>query len=74
MRSRSSPTLWSRETAKATDGFEMAFVPAAFRREFDNTTRLIQAGDAHRCSTVGHHVAFMVEALHHHHAAEDEVI
>jgi hemerythrin HHE cation binding domain-containing protein len=62
---------------KATDAFEMALVHAAFRRELDNATRLIenvQVGDTQRSNTVGHRVVFMAEALHHHHAAEDEVI
>src|SRR4029077_6936818 len=34
----------------------------------------VEAGDTLRSGTVGRHVAFIVEALHHHHAAEDEVI
>jgi hemerythrin-like domain-containing protein len=61
----------------AVDAFEMAILHAAFRRELDNSLRLIhdvEAGDTLRSGTVGRRVAFIVEALHHHHAAEDEVI
>jgi hemerythrin-like domain-containing protein len=59
------------------DAFEMALVHGAFRRELHNAAGLIhnvEAGDTQRSSTVGGHVAFMAEALHHHHAAEDAVI
>jgi hemerythrin-like domain-containing protein len=63
--------------AMAVDAFEMALVHAAFRRELAGAPSLIhnvEAGDTRRSSTVGGHVAFMAEALHHHHAAEDAVI
>jgi hypothetical protein len=36
--------------------------------------RGVEAGDTARAGVVGGHVAFMAEALHHHHAAEDAVI
>ena len=61
----------------AADAFEMALVHGAFRRELTSAPSLIhnvEAGDTERSSTVGGHVAFMAEALHHHHAAEDAVI
>ena len=60
----------------AVDAFEMALVHGAFRRELTSAPSLIhnvEAGDTQRSSTVGGHVAFMAEALHHHHAAEDAV-
>jgi hemerythrin-like domain-containing protein len=60
-----------------TDAFEMAIVHGAFRRELHNAPSLIrnvEFGDSTRSRTVGGHVAFITEALHHHHAAEDEVI
>jgi hemerythrin-like domain-containing protein len=63
--------------AMSVDAFEMALVHGAFRRELTSAPSLIhnvEAGDTQRSSTVGGHVAFMAEALHHHHAAEDAVI
>ena len=61
----------------SVDAFEMALVHGAFRRELTSAPSLIhnvEAGDTQRSSTVGGHVAFMADALHHHHAAEDAVI
>jgi hypothetical protein len=55
----------------------MAIVHAAFRRELAGATRLIESvdvGDTQRSGTVGRHVVFFADALHHHHAAEDVVI
>jgi hypothetical protein len=61
----------------AVDAFEMAVVHGAFRRELTSAPGLIhsvEAGDTRRSRTIGGHVAFMADALHHHHAAEDAVI
>ncbi len=60
-----------------TDAFEMALVHQAFRNELHNAAGLIRdvnGRDTNRAAIVGGHVDFIATALHHHHAAEDEVI
>jgi hemerythrin-like domain-containing protein len=58
------------------DAQDMKLVHRVFRREFDAIPELIAAvpaGDTARAKLVAGHVTFMVEGLHHHHAAEDEL-
>jgi hypothetical protein len=60
----------------AVDAQDMALVHRVFRREFHDLPALIAAvpaGDTARAKVVGNHLQFMVDALHHHHAAEDEL-
>ncbi|KUI23305.1 hypothetical protein AU193_00645 [Mycobacterium sp. GA-1285] len=55
----------------------MAMIHRTFRAEFDNLTRLIRdvdPGDTNRARTVGAYLNNMISVLHHHHAAEDEVL
>lgn len=60
-----------------TDAFDMAVAHRVFRNELHNMPRLIgevEAGDTARSSVVGAHLELITAALHHHHAAEDELI
>lgn len=60
----------------AVDAHDMALVHRVFRREFHDLPALIEAvpaGKSARAKVVGDHLQFMVDALHHHHAAEDEL-
>lgn len=55
---------------------DMRLVHRVFRREFEGLPALIAAvpaGDTARAKVIGDHLTFMLEALHHHHAAEDEL-
>ena len=59
------------------DAVDMMVVHRVFRREFQDMPGLIAAvaaGDTARAKVVGDHVKFMVDALHDHHAAEDELV
>ena len=59
------------------DAVDMMVVHRVFRREFQDMPGLIAAvaaGDTARAKVVGDHVKFMVDALHRHHAAEDELV
>jgi hypothetical protein len=59
------------------DAFEMAMVHRVFRRELQNAPRLIRdvhPGDVKRSRFVGVHLGNILSALHHHHAAEDELL
>lgn len=61
----------------AIDAFDMALVHRVFRNELRNAPRLVgevSVGDTRRSAIVAGHVELMVAALHHHHAAEDELI
>ena len=51
--------------AMLTDAFDMAIVHRVFRTELHDTKR---------SAIVGDHLKFIVAGLHHHHAAEDELI
>ncbi len=56
---------------------DMLLVHRVFRREFRDMSDLIDgvaAGDLARAQVVGDHLAFILAALHHHHAAEDELL
>jgi hemerythrin-like domain-containing protein len=58
------------------DVTDMMLVHRAFRREFANVPGLIAGvatGDTKRAKIVADHLQFMVDGLHHHHAAEDEL-
>jgi len=60
-----------------SNAVDMLVVHRVFRREFNDMPALIAAvppGDTTRAKMVGDHVKFMVAALHHHHAAEDELV
>ena len=59
------------------DPFQMAMIHRTFRNEFGNLSSLIRAvgpGDTKRSRTVGDYLGNMITVLHHHHAAEDEVL
>src|ERR1700751_2967954 len=59
------------------EAFDMAIVHRAFREEFRNAPGLVrdvEGGDTARSAVVGAHLEFITAALHHHHAAEDELI
>jgi hemerythrin-like domain-containing protein len=63
--------------AMLTDAFDMAIVHRVFRTELHNAPELVrdvEAGDTKRSAIVGDHLKFIVAGLHHHHAAEDELI
>jgi iron-sulfur cluster repair protein YtfE (RIC family) len=56
---------------------DMILVHRAFRREFDSIPDLIAGvalGDTFRAKVVADHMTFMIGGLHHHHAAEDELV
>lgn len=56
---------------------DMLLVHRVFRREFRGMSALIDgvaAGDLSRAEVVGDHLAFVLAGLHHHHAAEDELL
>jgi iron-sulfur cluster repair protein YtfE (RIC family) len=60
-----------------TDAFDMAIVHRAFRKELQNAPGLVrdvEAGDTARSAVVGAHLEFILAALHHHHATEDDLI
>ena len=60
----------------AIDALDMILVHRVFRREFDEMPGLIADvpnGGTARAKVVAAHLLFMVDALHHHHAAEDEL-
>jgi hemerythrin-like domain-containing protein len=55
----------------------MEIVHRVFRTELHNAPDLVRAvkvGDNKRSAIVGDHLNFIVAGLHHHHAAEDELI
>jgi hypothetical protein len=59
------------------DAFDMEIVHGVFRTELHNAPDLVRdvkAGDRKRSAIVGDHLNFIVAGLHHHHAAEDELI
>lgn len=63
--------------AMSTDAFDMAIVHRIFRNELHNAPGLVRgvkAGDTKRSAIVGRHLNFIMSGLHHHHAAEDELI
>jgi hypothetical protein len=56
---------------------DMAIVHRVFRNELHNAPGLVRgvkAGDTKRSAIVGRHLNFIMSGLHHHHAAEDELI
>jgi hemerythrin-like domain-containing protein len=61
----------------SVDAFEMGLLHRAFRKGFRELPELIkgvEAEDSERSTLVGEHIDFMLVALHHHHAAEDELL
>jgi hemerythrin-like domain-containing protein len=59
------------------DPFQMTVIHRALRAEFGNLPALIRAvtpGDTGRSTFVGKYLDNMIAVLHHHHAAEDEVL
>ena len=60
-----------------TDAFEMALVHRVFRRELGNASYLIggvAAGDTTRSGLIATHLGHMLAGLHHHHAAEEDLL
>jgi iron-sulfur cluster repair protein YtfE (RIC family) len=60
-----------------TDAFDMAIVHRVFRNELHNAPGLVrdvEVADTARSAAVGAHLDFIVAALHHHHATEDDLI
>jgi hypothetical protein len=58
------------------DATDMLLVHRTFRGEFGDMPALIEglpSGDVRRARRVGKHLQFMIDGLHHHHAAEDEL-
>lgn len=59
------------------DTVEMLVVHRVFRRELRNAPELIggvRAGDTVRSVLIADHLGYIVAGLHHHHAAEDELL
>jgi hypothetical protein len=59
------------------NALDMRLVHRVFRREFAAIPGLIgdvPPGDSARAKVVGDHLTFMVDALHNHHAAEDDTV
>jgi hypothetical protein len=64
-------------TATRPDTHDMVIVHRVFRRECGLLPRLVRGvrpGDTGRAAVVGEHCADICTALHHHHAAEDELV
>jgi hypothetical protein len=60
-----------------TDTSDMLYAHRLFRRELHNAPDLIgrvEAGDTKRSALIADHLGYIVAALHHHHAAEDEML
>jgi hemerythrin-like domain-containing protein len=54
---------------------DMLLLHGVYRREFADISRLVESvpeSDLARARIVGDHITFMLSALHHHHAAEDD--
>jgi hemerythrin-like domain-containing protein len=61
----------------STAAFDMAIVHRAFRNELHGLPELISAvrgGEAKRAAVVNAHLNLIIAFLHHHHAAEDDLI
>ena len=61
----------------ATDAFEMALIHRVFRRELAHAPDLIRsvvAGDTKRSKVVSAHLCNIFSVLHHHRAAEDDLL
>lgn len=60
-----------------SDPFQMAMIHRTFRRQFTDLSTLIRClppGDTRRSKFVGNYLANLLSVLHHHHAAEDELL
>ena len=60
-----------------SDPFQMAMIHRTFRNEFGHIAGLVRAAaarDTKRSGVVGSYCDNMISVLHHHHAAEDEVL
>ena len=60
-----------------SDPFQMAMIHRTFRNEFGHISDLIRAvasRDTKRSGVVGSYCDNIISVLHHHHAAEDEVL
>jgi hypothetical protein len=60
-----------------SDPFQMVVIHRAFSTEFGNLPGLIRTatpGDTRRSTFVGKYLENMIAVLHHHHAAEDEIL
>lgn len=59
------------------DPFQMAMIHRTFRKEFGHISALVLGvapGDTARSRVVGRYCDNMISVLHHHHAAEDDVL
>jgi hemerythrin-like domain-containing protein len=59
------------------DTVDMLMAHRVFRRELRNAPELIggvKAGDTKRSALIADHLGYIVDGLHHHHAAEDELL
>lgn len=64
-------------TGLPIDAFEMALIHRVFRSELTSSQEIIhdvRAGDVRHSMLVADHVGNILAALHHHHAAEDELL
>lgn len=60
-----------------SDPFQMAMIHRTFRNEFAHISALVRAvapRDTKRSRVIGSYCDNMISVLHHHHAAEDEVL
>jgi hemerythrin-like domain-containing protein len=65
------------QTKDTVDTWEMVVVHRLFRREFalvPGLLRKVAEGDRERSAVVADHLMFLVDGLHHHHSAEDELL
>lgn len=65
------------QTDGTVDTWEMVMIHRVFRRELGLVPGLIRRvgdGDRRRSAVVAEHFAFLVDGLHHHHGAEDELL
>jgi Hemerythrin HHE cation binding domain len=67
----------SRHSTGRCDPFQMAMIHRTFRSELGSLPELIRSaapGDFKRAEIVGKYLADMISVLHHHHAAEDDLL
>jgi hemerythrin-like domain-containing protein len=67
----------SHQSAGGCDPFQMVMIHRTFRTEFGNLPDLIRSvapGDTKRANLVGDYLGSMISVLHHHHAAEDDLL
>lgn len=60
-----------------SDPFQMVMVHRTFRNEFANSSKVVRAvvpGDTRRSAFIGRYLGNVISVLHHHHAAEDDLL